>query len=78
MILQPNPPCIVTANKVAHELLIHGKATMSNKPKRPVLLRSREGMGSVVYPFSEEEYKKWLAALNNVKAAGIDDVLVSN
>ena len=30
----------------------------------------------MVYPFSEEEYRRDIAALNNNKAAGIDDVLV--
>ena len=33
-------------------------------------------MGSVVYPFSEEECKKGIAELKNGKAAGIDGVLV--
>ena len=49
---------------------------MPNKPKRPVLAHSREGIGTVVYPFSEEEYKKGIAALKNGKAASIDYVLV--
>ena len=48
-----NPPCLVTANQVAHQLLINIKATMSNKPKRQVLPQYREGMRSVVCPFSE-------------------------
>ena len=49
---------------------------MPNKPKSPVLPQSREGMGSVVYPFSGEEYKKGIAAMKNGKAADIDDVLI--
>ena len=44
---------------------------MSNKRKPPLLPQSREGMGAMVYPFSEEEYKKGIAALENGKAAGI-------
>ena len=51
---------------------------MPNKSKRPVVRipQSREGIGSVVYPFiySEEKYNG-IAALNNGKAAGIDCVL---
>ena len=49
---------------------------MPNKPKCLVLLQSWEGMGSVVYPFTEEEYKKGIVSLKNGKAAGIDDLLV--
>ena len=47
---------------------------MSNKPKRPVLSPTAEE--SMVYPFSEEEYRRGIATLKNNKAAGIDDVLV--
>ena len=32
-----NPPCLVTANQVAHQLLVNGIGTMPSKPKRPVL-----------------------------------------
>ena len=33
----PNPTCLVTANQVAHQLLVNGRGTMPSKPKRPVL-----------------------------------------
>ena len=33
-------------------------------------------MTTMAHPFSDEEYKKGIAALENNKAAGIDDVLV--
>ena len=33
----PNPPCLVNANQVAHQLLINGQGTMPTKPKRPIL-----------------------------------------
>ena len=49
---------------------------MPNKPMCPVLYQYREGDGSVVYPFSEEEHNKGITALKNGMAAGIDDVLV--
>ena len=35
-----------------------------------------EDDSSLVFPFTEEEYKKGIATLKNKKAAGIDDVLV--
>ena len=71
-----NPPCLVTANQVAHQLLVNGRGTMPSKPKRPVLPSATEGDTSKVYPFSEGEYNKGVAALKNNKAAGRDDILV--
>ena len=59
------PPCLVTTNQVAHQLLVNGRGEMPTKPKCPKLS-----------PISEEEYKKGIATLKNKKAAGIDDVLV--
>ena len=47
---------------------------MSNKPKRHVLSPTAEE--SMVYPFSEEEYRRGIVTLKNNKATGIDDVLV--
>ena len=70
----PIAPCIVSANQVAHQLLINSRGTMSNKPKRLVLSPTAEE--SMVYPFSEEEYRTSIATLKNNRAAGIDDVLV--
>ena len=49
---------------------------MPSKPKRPILPLAREIDYSMVYPFSEEEYRKGVAILMNNKAAGRDDVLV--
>ena len=39
----PNPPCLVHANQVAHQLLINGQGTMSTKQKRPILPPIQEG-----------------------------------
>ena len=72
----PNPPCLVNSNQVAHQLLINGQGTMTTKPKRPILPHIQEGTPIMEHPFSEEEYKKGIAALKNNKAAGRDDVLV--
>ena len=71
-----NPPCLVTANQVAHQLFVNGRGTMPSKPKRPVLPPAKEGDTSKVYPFSEGEYNKGVATLKNNKAAGRDDILV--
>ena len=64
-----NPPCLVTANHVAHQLLVNGRGTMPSKPKQPALPPATEGDTSKVYPFSEGEYNKGVAALKNNKAA---------
>ena len=72
----PNPPCLVSANQVSHRLLVIGRGTMPSKPKCPVLLPATEGDYSMVYPFSEEEYRKGVAILKNNKASCRDDVLV--
>ena len=57
-----NPPCLVTANQVAHQLLVNGRGTMPSKPKRHVLTPATEGDTSKVYPFSEGEYNIGVAA----------------
>ena len=72
----PNPPCLVIANQVAHQLLINGQETMPTKPKLPILPPMQEGTPTIAYPFSVEEYKGDIAALKNNNAAGRDDVLV--
>ena len=49
---------------------------MPTKPKCPKLSPIREDDSSLVFSFTEEEYKKGIATQKNKKAAGIDDVLV--
>ena len=71
-----NPPCLVSANQVAHQLLVNGRGTMPSKPKRHVLTPAIEGYYSMVYPFSDEEYRNGVTILTNNKASGRDDVLV--
>ena len=48
---------------------------MPTKPKCPALPTVEE-KPSLVSAFSEEEYRKGIAALKNNKAAGIDDMTV--
>ena len=70
------PPCLVTANQVAHQLLVNGRGEMQTKPKCPKVSTISEDDSSLVFPFTEEEYKKGIATPNNKRSAGIDDVLV--
>ena len=49
---------------------------MPTKPKRPILTTVEQSEQLLVYPFTEEEYRKGIATLKNNKAAGIVDVLV--
>ena len=65
------PPCLVNINQVAHQLRINGRGT---KPTRHVLPPTTEVGESMVYTFSEEEYRRGIAALKNNKATGIADV----
>ena len=71
----PNPPCLVNSNQVSHHLLVNGQGTMPTKPKCPAL-PTVEKKTSLVSAFSEEEYRKGIAALKNNKAAGIEDILM--
>ena len=63
-----------TPLNVVH-LLVNGQGTMPTKPKCPAL-PTVEGKPSLMSAFSEEEFRKGIAALKNNKAAGIDDILV--
>ena len=72
----PTPPCLINANQVAHQLLVNGRGNMPTKPKRPILTTVEQSEQSLVYPFTDEEYRKGIATLKNNKAAGIDDVQV--
>ena len=47
---------------------------MATKPKCPILTTVEQSEQSLVYSFTEEEYRK--ATLKNNKVTGIDDVLV--
>ena len=49
---------------------------MSSKPKPHLLPTDTTVEVTLVYPFSEEEYRKGIAAIKNGRISGIDDVLV--
>ena len=48
---------------------------MTTKSKCPKVSLISEDESSLVFPFTEEEYKNGIATLKNKKAAGIDDAL---
>ena len=62
------PPYIVSTNQVVYQLLINDKGTMPTKSQRLVI--STVTVTSMVYPLSEEEYRRGVALLKNNKAAG--------
>ena len=61
---------------VCYQLLVNGRGNMPTQPKRPLLTTVEQSEQSLIYPFTEEEYRKGIATLKNNKAAGIADVLV--
>ena len=67
---------MVTANQVAHQLLVNDRGEMLTKPKYHKLSPISEYDSLLLFPFTEEHYKKGITTLKNNKAAGIDDVLV--
>ena len=48
------PPCLVTANQVAHQLLVNGRGEMPTKPKCPKLSPISEDDSPLVFLFTEE------------------------
>ena len=52
------PPCRITTNQVAHQLLVNGQGEMPTKPKCPRLSLISEDDSSLVFPFAEEEFKR--------------------
>ena len=72
---QPQQQCKVTANQVAHQLLLNGKGNSSHTPKRVKIPSHTDAEHSLTDPFTMEELKKGVKALANNKAAGLDDIL---
>ena len=58
-----------------HQILINGQGSMPSKPKHSVLHTDAAGEVTLVYTFSEEEYRKGISAPKNRKVAGTDNVL---
>ena len=62
-----SPPCLVSANQVAHQLLDNERGIMPSKLKRTILHPATEGDTSMVLTFSEEEYRKGVVLLKKTK-----------
>ena len=59
----PKPPCFVNANQVAYQILVNGRGNMTTNTKRPILTTAEQGEQSLVYPITQEEYRKGIATL---------------
>ena len=62
-----SPPCLDSANQVPHQFLVNGTVNMPYTSKCPVLPLATEGDTSMVYTFSEEEYRQVVALLKTTK-----------
>ena len=72
-----NPPCLVTANQVAHPAPRQWQRYHAIQAEADLYYpQQQKEIPHKVYPFSEGEYNKGVAALKNNKAAGRDDILV--
>ncbi len=72
---QPQQQCQVTANQVAHQLLLNGKGNTSHKPRRVKMPDQTDAESSFTDPFTMEELDKGIKTIKNGKAAGLDDML---
>ena len=59
-----------------HQILTNSQGIMFSTPKHSVLHTDAAGEVTLMYTFSEEEYRKGVAAPNNRKGDDIDNVLV--
>ena len=65
------PPCLFTANQVAHQLLVNGQGEVPTRPKCPKLSPISEDGSSLVVPFTEEEYSGRKRNLHTINAKEI-------
>ena len=70
-----NLQCIASANQIAYQLLVNRSGTLSSEPKVLYYPQHQKDYDSLVYLFSEEEYRKGVTVLKNNNADG-RDVLV--
>lgn len=72
---KPPRQCEVTANQVAHQLLLNGKGNTTQRPKRVKIPSDNNTEHPLTSPFNIEELAKGIKVLKNNKAAGLDDML---
>ena len=67
--------CKVTADQVAHQLLLNGKGNKLHVPRREKMPRQTVTESKLASPYLMEDLLHGVKALKNNKAAGIDDML---
>ena len=68
------PHCIVSANQVAHQLLINGRSTLLSKPKRHVIYTTT----SMTYSFNQEYIRGVVLLKNNIATGKVLVLLHTN
>ena len=72
---QPQQQCKVTADQVAHQLLLNGKENSTHRPTKAKITDNHITEHSLTSPFTMEELMKGIKILkNNKAAAGLDDM----
>ena len=66
---------VVTADQVAHQLLLNGKGNKLHVPRREKMPRQTVTESKLTSPFLMEDLLHGVKALKNNKAAGLDDML---
>ena len=72
---EPQQQCKVTADQVAHQLLLNGKGNKLHVPGREKMPRQTVTESKLTSPFLMEDLLHGVKALKNNKAAGLDDML---
>ena len=72
---EPQKQCKVTADQVAHQLLLNGKGNKLHVPRREKMPRQTVTESKLTSPFLMEDLLHGVKALKNNKAAGLDDML---
>ena len=72
---EPQQQCKVTADQVAHKLLLNGKGNKLHVPRRVKMQRQAVTESNLTSPFLMEDLLHGVKALKNTKAAGLDDML---
>ena len=72
---EPQQQCKVTADQVAHQLLLNGKGNKLYVPRREKMPRQTVTESKLTSPFLMEDLLHGVKALKNNKAVGLDDML---
>ena len=72
---EPQQHCKVTADQVADQLLLNGNGNKLHVPQREKMPRQTVTESKLTSPFLMEDLLHGVKALNNNKAAGLDDML---